>query len=175
MFITPVDLIVILVILISAFLAMVRGFLRELLSLLSWVVAAAAAYYLYRYLAPTLEKHLTSPVLAALVSMIAIFLVALFVISILTMRIADIKFGNRIGALDRTIGFLFGAARGLIIMALAALLINNLVKPENLSRWIVDAKTRPVLDEVAQQIWQVIPKGLILLPVVEAKTPQNDT
>lgn len=175
MFITPVDLLVILVILISASLAMVRGFLREMLSLISWILAAVAAYYLYGFLTPTLEKHLSSPLLASLVSIITIFLVALFILSILTMKIADIKIGNRIGALDRTIGFLFGAARGLVIMALAMLLINNLTRPENLSTWIVEAKTRPFLDDVAQQIWHVIPKRFIESSVVEAKTPQNDT
>ena len=112
--ITILDGILIGVTLFSAVLAMVRGFSREVLSVASWVAAAAAAYYFYPLLVPYVIEYTPGKgeQLAMAVSAGIIFLVALIVVSVLTMRIADFVIDSRIGALDRTLGFVFGAITG---------------------------------------------------------------
>ena len=65
-----------------------------------------------------------------------IFLVALIVISVITMRIADFIIDSRIGALDRTLGFLFGAARGLLLVVVAMMFFNWLVAPAQQPEWV---------------------------------------
>ena len=158
MFMTALDGLVIAVILFSAFLAMVRGFSREVLSLASWVIAAVAAVLLYKNLLPFVESYLSNKTIALIASLAIIFVVVFLIVSIITMKIADVIIDSRIGALDRTVGFIFGVVRGLFIMVIAMLLINQLIKPEDQAPWLKDAKTKPMLDSLSNQIWDLLPK-----------------
>jgi membrane protein required for colicin V production len=156
--ITILDGILIGVTLFSAVLAMVRGFSREVLSVASWVAAAAAAFYFYPLLVPYVLEYTDNRQLAMGVSAGIIFLVALIVVSVLTMRIADFVIDSRIGALDRTLGFLFGAARGILLVAVAMLFFNWLVAGPNQPVWIAEAKSKPLLDSIGEQLVSVLPE-----------------
>lgn len=104
--ITIFDGIVIGVVLFSAVLAMVRGFSREILSIVSWGGSAVAAYYLYPKLVPYAKHYTDDDRIAIVGSAAVVFLIALIIISFITMKIADFIIDSRIGALDRTLGFL---------------------------------------------------------------------
>ena len=158
MFMTALDGLVIVVILFSAFLAMVRGFSREVLSLASWVIAAIAAVLLYKNLLPFVEAYLSNKTIALIASLAIIFVIVFIIVSIITMKIADVIIDSRIGALDRTVGFIFGIVRGLFIMVIAMLLVNQLIKPEDQAPWLKDAKTKPMLDSMSNKIWDLLPK-----------------
>lgn len=157
--ITLLDGIVLGVALFSAVLAMVRGFSREVLSVASWVGAAAAAYFLYGYLLPYAKQYTTSDTVAIIGSAGAIFLVALIIISFITMRIADFIIDSRIGALDRTLGFLFGAARGVLLVVVAMLFFNWLVAPAQQPVWVTQAKSKPVLDNLGSKLIALLPEN----------------
>lgn len=156
--ITILDGIVIGVALFSAVLAMVRGFSREVLSVASWVGAAAAAYFLYPVLLPYAKDYTTSDTVAMAGSAGAVFLVALIVISFITMRIADFIIDSRIGALDRTLGFLFGAARGILLVVVAMLFFNWLVAPQQQPAWVTTAKSKPLLDNLGARLIALLPE-----------------
>ncbi|MCP4317593.1 MAG: CvpA family protein [Hyphomicrobiales bacterium] len=156
--ITILDGILIGVTLFSAVLAMVRGFSREVLSVASWVAAAAAAYYFYPLLEPYVLDYTNNEQVAMGVSAGIIFLVALIVVSVLTMRIADFVIDSRIGALDRTLGFLFGAARGVLLVAVAMLFFNWLVTGPDQPPWVSEAKSKPLLDSIGEQLVNVLPE-----------------
>jgi len=144
--------------LFSAVLAMVRGFSREVLSVASWIAAAVAAYYFYPLLMPYLADYASSATVAMIVSAGIIFLISLIVVSVLTMRIADFVIDSRIGALDRTLGFLFGAARGILLVAVAMLFFNWLVAGPQQPTWIADAKSKPLLDSIGTQLVDLLPE-----------------
>ena len=111
--ITLLDIVLIVVMLISGLLAMVRGFMREVLSITAWVLAAGATLYAYAKLLPLAKQYFNNDIVAAVAVIGGVFLVTLLVVSVLTMRISDMVLDSRVGALDRTLGFLFGLARGL--------------------------------------------------------------
>ncbi|SOC39810.1 membrane protein required for colicin V production [Rhizobium subbaraonis] len=157
--ITLLDGIVIGVALFSAVLAMVRGFSREVLSVASWVGAAAAAYFLYPVLVPYAKEYTASDTVAIIGSAGVVFLVALIVISFITMRIADFIIDSRIGALDRTLGFLFGAARGILLVVVAMLFFNWLVTPQQRPSWIESAKSKPLLDNLGSKLVALLPEN----------------
>lgn len=157
--ITLLDGIVIGVALFSAVLAMVRGFSREVLSVASWVGAAAAAYFLYPLLVPYAKEYTTSDTVAIIGSAGVVFLMALIVISFITMRIADFIIDSRIGALDRTLGFLFGAARGILLVVVAMLFFNWLVAPQQRPSWIESAKSKPLLDNLGSKLVALLPEN----------------
>ena len=107
--VTLLDLIVIGVMLISALLAMVRGFTREVLSIAAWVAAAAAALFLHPFVTALRQSpYIKNPTVAQLVAGGGVFLVTLIVVSFITIRISDLILDSRIGAIDRTLGFVFG-------------------------------------------------------------------
>src|SRR5579859_1692601 len=124
---TVLDVIVIVVVLISALLAMVRGFVREVLSVASWAAAAGAAYLGYKHLFPLVQPYFQSKTVAVIVSAAAIFFIALVIASYITMKISDFVIDSRVGAIDRGLGFVYGAVRGLLLLVIALLFFNWLV------------------------------------------------
>ncbi|MBB3526053.1 CvpA family protein [Rhizobium redzepovicii] len=156
--ITIFDGIVIGVVLFSAVLAMVRGFSREILSIASWGGSAAAAYYLYPYLLPYAKKYTDDDRIAIVGSAAVVFLIALIVISFITMKIADFIIDSRVGALDRTLGFLFGAARGVLLLVVAVAFWNWLVDADHRPAWVNEAKSKPFLDSMVVKLKSVLPE-----------------
>lgn len=142
--------------LVSAMLAMVRGFSREVLSIASWVAAAAAAYFFHPLVLPYVKPYISNDMLAVAAAAAAVFFVALIVVTVITMKVADFIINSRVGALDRTLGFLYGAARGVVVVAVALLFLNWLLGSQPPS-WITEAKSRPLLDGVGQWIQSLLP------------------
>lgn len=142
--------------LVSALLAMVRGFSREVLSVASWVAAAVAAFYLYPLLLPYLASYMENEQLALVVSAAIIFVIALIIVTLITMKVADFIIDSRVGALDRTLGFLYGAARGVLVVAVAYLFFSWLVG-ENPPGWVAEAKSRPLLESIGGWIEGILP------------------
>ncbi len=171
--ITILDGIVLAVMLFSAVLAMVRGFSREVLSVVSWVAAAAAAYYFYPVLLPYASKYTQSHTIAMIGSAALIFLVVLIVISVITMRIADFIIDSRIGALDRTLGFLFGAARGLLLVVVAMMFFNWLVAPAQQPKWVSEAKSKPLIDSLGAKLVNMLPENAELEALRQAAERQR--
>ncbi len=156
--ITLLDGLLIAVMLISAFLAMIRGFVREVLSIASWIVAALVAYLFYDELLPLVKDYIANQYVALAVAVAAIFFVTLIIVSYITMRISDFVLDSRIGALDRTLGFVFGAGRGLLLVVVAMLFFNWFVPEEVQPRWISAAKSKPLLNTIGDRLIAALPE-----------------
>lgn len=155
--ITLLDGILLGITLVSAVLAMVRGFSREVLSVVSWAAAAVAAYVFYKPVVPFLAPYISNETIAQIAAAGLVFIVTLIVVSIITMKIADFIIDSRIGALDRTLGFLFGAARGVLLVVVAMLFFNWLVT-ENQPAWVAQAKSKPMIDELGAKLVALLPE-----------------
>jgi membrane protein required for colicin V production len=81
----------------------------------------------------------------------------LILVSIITVRISDMILDSRIGALDRTLGFLFGLGRGLLIVVVAFLFFSWLVPDKQRPDWVTGAKSRVVLDGTGQWLMSLLP------------------
>ncbi|TPI19465.1 MULTISPECIES: CvpA family protein [unclassified Mesorhizobium] len=144
--------------LVSAMLAMVRGFSREVLSVVSWAAAAAAAFFFYKPVLPYVQPYVDNDKIAMAASAGVVFLIALIVVSVITMKLADWIIDSRIGALDRTLGFLYGAARGILVVAVALLFFNWLAGAKA-PAWIANAKSRPLLETIGAKLESVLPEN----------------
>ena len=142
--------------LVSAMLAMVRGFSREILSIASWAVAAVAAFFLYDDVVPFVAPYIDNEKVAMAAAAAIVFFVALIIVSLITMKIADFIIDSRVGALDRTLGFLYGAARGILVVAVALLFLNWLVGA-NPPAWVANAKSKPLLEQIGLKIQSLLP------------------
>jgi membrane protein required for colicin V production len=155
--ITLLDGILLGITLVSGVLAMVRGFSREVLSVASWAAAAFAAFTFYKVAVPLVQPYVDNETLAQAAAAGAIFLVTLIIVSIITMKIADFIIDSRVGALDRTLGFLFGAARGVLLVVVAMLFFNWLAQ-NNQPSWVANAKSKPILDSLGQKLVALLPE-----------------
>jgi len=155
--ITLLDLILLIVMLISGLLAMIRGFIREVLSIAAWALAAGAGVYAYAKLLPMAKGSFGSDIVAAAVVVGSAFLLTLLIVSIITVRISDMILDSRVGALDRTLGFVFGLARGLVIVVVAFLFFSWLVPERSQPGWVRDAKSRVVLQGTGQWLMSMLP------------------
>lgn len=153
------DIGLIVVVLVSALLSMLRGFTREVLAIAAWVVAAFAAWKLYPNLTPMLLPYVHKPIIAIGLAVAIIFLVALVLVSILTVRISDLVLDSKIGALDRSLGFVFGAARGLLLCVVAFLFFNFLMQDKKMPDWAAKARSMPMLASLSQSLQDMIPAG----------------
>ena len=154
--ITLLDGIVIGFVLVSAMLAMVRGFSREILSIASWVAAAAAAYFFYPVVLPYVVRYVDHDMVALAVAAAIVFFVSLIVVTVITMKVADFIIDSKVGPLDRTLGFIYGAARGLLVLAVALLFFNWLVGT-NPPAWVTEAKSRPLLESIGTWLQGILP------------------
>ena len=155
--ITILDLVLLAVMLISGLLAMVRGFMREILSIAAWGAAAAVTLSSFSKLLPTAKSYFNNDTVASVVVVAGVFVGTLIVVSIITVRISDMILDSRIGALDRTLGFLFGLARGLLIVVVAFLFFSWLVPDKQRPDWVTNAKSRTVLDGTGQWLMALLP------------------
>lgn len=142
--------------LVSAMLAMVRGFSREVLSIASWVAAAAAAFYFHPILVPYVAPYIDNAQLALFAAAAIVFFIALIIVTVITMKVADFIIDSRVGALDRTLGFVYGAARGVLVVAVAFLFFSWLVG-SNQPGWVAEAKSRPLLEGIGTWLEGVLP------------------
>src|SRR5271163_1155006 len=152
------DLAVLGIVLVSALLSMMRGFSREVLAIASWAAAAAAAYYFYPLVVPYLTPYIHKEVFAQAAAAAIVFFATLIVVSLFTVRLSDAILDSKIGALDRTLGFVFGVARGFLLAVVAFAIFNWLVSEKQQPEWVKTAKTRPVLTDTADKIVAMLPE-----------------
>src|SRR5271166_6315810 len=156
--VTLLDIILIGVMLISALLAMIRGFMREILSIAAWVIAAVATLYSFSKLLPLAKSYFNNDIVAYAIVLGGTFLGTLLVVSVITVRFSDMVLDSRVGALDRTVGFLFGLARGLVIVVVAFLFFTWLVPDRSQPEWVKSAKSRVVLTGTGQWLMSMLPE-----------------
>ncbi len=172
--ITFLDLILLVVMLISAMLAMIRGFMREVLSIAAWALAAIATVYSYARLLPLAKQYFNNDIVAAGAVIGGVFLGTLLIVSVLTVRISDMILDSRVGALDRTLGFLFGLGRGLIIVVVAFLFFDWLVPSKSQPDWVQGAKSKVVLQSTGDWLKGMLPDDPESTILKRLKRPRGD-
>jgi membrane protein required for colicin V production len=118
---TWIDWVALVVILCSTLLSLLRGLMLEVASLAVWVLAIVAGSRLARYVADPLKEWLAEP-LALTLGFLLIVLVVLLLGRLVTLTLKEIVRASGASVLDRLLGAVFGALRGLVIMAVLAVL-----------------------------------------------------
>jgi membrane protein required for colicin V production len=140
---TLVDAIVAAVIVLSAVLAYSRGLVRETMAIAGWVGAAVLAF-LFAPQAEPLIKEIPgiggflseSCELSIIAAFAAVFALGLVVMSLFTPLFSSVVQRSVLGGLDQALGFLFGAARGIILVAVAFIVYDRAIASESVA--IVD-------------------------------------
>jgi len=146
-------------VLISAILATARGLTREVLSLATWAGSAAIAIYMWQYHPEIARQYIAEQVVADIATVVVTFIVALIVLHLLTMRIADFVVDSRVGPIDRTLGFVFGVLRGILI-AIVVTIFGTWLLGSNLPPWARDSQTLPHLQNMGNSLIAMLPPDL---------------
>ena len=160
---TIIDGIVAVVIILSAVLAYSRGFVREALSIGGWILAAIIAYVF----APTAEPLMkevpvlkdflgSSCELSMIAAFAAVFAVALIIFAVFTPLFAGAVQRSALGGIDQGLGFLFGVARGAVLVAIAFIVYERVIVSDPIPM-VDESRTAVVFSQVSEAIDERIP------------------
>ncbi|CAN0196166.1 unnamed protein product [Phaeothamnion confervicola] len=153
---TYLDAVLVAICLLSGILAMYRGLSREVLSIMSWVLAAGAGFAVVMFqhsFAEDLAKQVsgaeTMPANQVLIVKIGlgiiIAIITLVAVHLVTSRISDAILESRIGLIDRVGGLAFGVVRGFAIVLPLFMFYNKFVPEKDQHTFVTQAKSRPLL------------------------------
>jgi membrane protein required for colicin V production len=150
---TIVDFAVLAILMVSGLIATYRGFMKEVLSVSSWAIAALSAVFFWPVAKPFARSVLQPELLADIVGLLCLFVLLLIPISFVSYRLQELVRGKHAGPLDRSLGFVFGAARGLVVVGLGYLVYSSLAtNPKDHPDWVREARLLPVIKGTADVI-----------------------
>jgi membrane protein required for colicin V production len=126
-----IDYILLAIIVISALLSLWRGFVREALSLVSWVAALWVALLFFQDLADWLARWIETPSVRDAVGFGVLFVVTVLVGGVIGYLAGELVAKTGLTATDRALGVIFGVARGIVIVAVLVLLAGLTALPQD--------------------------------------------
>lgn len=157
---TALDLAVAAIVGLSAIVALARGAVREIASLLAWIGALLAAWFAFGPVRPLVKEAVTNDLLTDLATVALVFLVPLLALRILGGILAKAVSGAGLGLADRVLGLAFGLARGVLLVVAAYLLGSMLVPPDHHPRWVKEARALPHIRSAAAKLKALLPEEL---------------
>ncbi len=164
---TLIDGIVALVIVLSALLAYSRGFAREILAIVGWVVAGSLAFIFAPEVEPLVKEVplvgdfiADSCELSMIAAFAAVFAVALIAASLITPLFASLVQHSALGGVDQALGFLFGIARGILLVAIAYFVYETVVTSQDI-RMIDDSRSARVFARLTEKVEERNPQAAL--------------
>ncbi len=151
--ITALDIILVSIMILSGLLAMLRGLTREMLSIMSWALSALVTLLAFINFRSMAESWVEPKMLADGLLILVVFITSLILFSLLTANVSERVLDSRVGAVDRTLGFVYGLLRGLILVAIAYMIVamitlhdkENEKEPGKLPAWVTQARSLPLI------------------------------
>ena len=162
---TLLDFILLAIMLVSGLLALMRGFTREVLSLIAWGAAAVAAYVAIKQpglvewakiTIPYLEKEILAQIAVGATA----FLIVLIIVSVISVKISDYVVDSAAGSFDRTLGFIFGVVRGFVFVAIAYLFYGWLLPFDKQEPWVRTAYSLPMIKSAGEGLLSFMPPDI---------------
>lgn len=153
------DLFALGVLFLSGVMALGRGFVREALTVTAFVAAALAALWTRPVFAGLLLGPVPSALFANLIAMAVVFLTVYLAVSFVTKSLQkNVKSGEDVTVIDRTLGFVFGLVRGVVLLGLLVLVFNNTMAGGP-PPWLTQARVYPLADTTARLLQSLAPDG----------------
>lgn len=154
------DIIIVAIVLFSALISLFRGFVREALSLVSWVLAFWFALSFCHPLSDLLTNYIKSPTLRIGAAFGGIFVVVLIACGIINYIISTLVDKTGLSGTDRLLGIVFGLIRGVLLVA-ALLLVARLTTPMADEEWWTGSTFIQYFDPVEGWLQGFIPQEVI--------------
>lgn len=152
------DIAIIIVVALSMFVSFFRGFIREAVSLITWIVALILALKFASLLGDQFVSFISSPSLRYTIAFLIIFLVVLLLGSFLNMLIRYLVDKTGIGFFDRLLGVIFGTARGILLVAVVIMLLQvSGLKDE---KWLKESQLTDRLQPLITWLSSYVPQQI---------------
>ncbi len=125
-----VDIVIVGIILISTIISLFRGFVKESVSLATWVLAGILAVRYMDVMASLLENSIESVTIRMAASFAVLFIVTLIIGAIINFIISQMVSKTGLGGTDKALGMVFGMGRGVLIIVMLLLLAGLTPMPE---------------------------------------------
>lgn len=156
----PVDLGVLGAVLLCALIALIMGFVRTILALLSWAGAALVTVWGFSYVRPVAREYINPALLADIAAGLGVFVSALVVFSVVSHLLSSLVRGSPLSFLDRTLGFVLGGVIGAVLVALVWLGASGFLEKDKRPEVLQAARTLPFVDQLAELIRGFLPPEL---------------
>ena len=158
--VNALDIGIAVLVLISAVLAYVRGLVHEVLSVAGWIGAIFATFYGFPFLHPYARQLITIDIVADFGAGIVIFVLSLVILSLMTRRISKKVKESPLNAVDRSLGFLFGLARGALIVVVGYAGLGMVYPEDQQPKWVREARSMELIAPGAVALAALIPENL---------------
>lgn len=157
---TWIDGAVLIIVLLSAAFSAVRGFVREVLGVGAWAGAAVAAVKFFPVVQPEIASLLPASMknLTVYGAMAVVFLIVLIVLSLISALIGGLVRDSALSGLDRSLGLVFGAARGAMIVCASYIILSVGVAEPQWPAPVVNARFLPAAYTGAKTLATLLPK-----------------
>lgn len=154
-----VDIIILILVFLSAIIGFWRGITREVLGIASWLLAAVCTYFLHGLAEPLVGLIISSDFLKEAVSALAVFVISLVILTSITYSFSDAVKSSIVGGADKILGFLFGTLRGFLLISIIAFGANKflLKNPKNTPEILKSSRLIPLSDKFITMMVQSIP------------------
>lgn len=151
------DVAVAIAVLLSAWIAYLRGLVREIFSLGTWIGAVAVTFYFYPQAGVFARQYIQTELAADLAAGVGLFAGSFLIFRLIGGVIAESIAQSEHNALDRSAGFLFGLFRGGLLVVVAYTALNWYVPEEEQPGWLTQAKVTPLLREGSRKLQELLP------------------
>ena len=149
------DLIILVLVLISALFAFFRGFSLELLSISVWIISFFGSYAYGNNLVNFFNKIVNNILISTAISYVLAFLIIFVIFSFLTRKFSVFIKDSYVGLIDKSLGFIFGILRGYVIVGLCFFLFDYFYKGKKLE-FIDNSKIIPVIKITNNEIFRFL-------------------
>jgi membrane protein required for colicin V production len=153
------DLVILGIIVLSALISLVRGFVKESISLVSWIVAGLLALRYFSAMAELLEPFVSAPMIRDVAGFAVIFIFTLVVGAIVNFIMSQLVSKTGLSGTDKALGVVFGAARGVLIVTMVVLLASLTPMPE--ASWWQDSASVGFFQQLAEWLKGIIPADAV--------------
>ena len=164
---TIIDGVVAVIIVVSALLAYSRGFVREAMAIAGWIGATILAFIFADTVQPLIRQIPVvgdfigdSCELSIIASFAAVFAVALVVVSIFTPLFSSLIQRSALGGLDQGFGFLFGVARGVLLVTVAFFVYQTVLSSQQIDM-VKNSRSAKVFSQMTGQIDERDPEAAL--------------
>ncbi len=165
------DIVILLVLAVSVLVGFFRGFVKEALSIITWIAAIWLSLRFYKQAGEFFADYVGNELFRNVAGFAAVFLITLFTLSMLTYLIGKISNSTGIKGTDKVLGFIFGIIRGALLVV-ALMLIGLTFNLDSRQVWH-DSKLIPVFMPIVDAVNNVLPEGIRVDGVGGHVSPQS--
>jgi len=153
-----IDIAILAILLVSALFAFQRGFARESIAVFAWVATGAGTYFVFPWIRPLAQNAIPITWLADILALFVTFFGFLMFLSFVSKRLTKTLKTSKPGSFDRSLGFAFGIARGVVLVSVGFWFVGLAGNDSNPPSYVARASLFPLVDATAQALSAIVPQ-----------------